>query len=426
MSDDSEQKDPRRRSSGRSRHRQRVKVRVRSKKKSPRSGRPLLQPALFVLSAIIVLAVIILVNRTTESNHSDENAPARLKGELPEIPPNKWVEIGVPYSITWHRQRHAGAAYDTYRKKYFVFGSDTHGENWDNSIHEFDPLILRWSEHYPPDRRRSYRVDEGGVPIAGDDGTHPWAMHVYGNLIYDPNQDALVVMSAPMHNPAARAVGGIEKHPTWIYQLRTREWRALDTPDGSMPFGFGGASAYDSHRDVIVTYSKEGLWELGPEREHWLDTSSDVHHETHHSMVYDSVRHNLLVFGGQEEDCSVWVYSPGPEGGEKGSWEKREPGGDPCAGDRHVPVAFDSHNRVALAIFDNPVSEEQKGSETSSTFVYDPEGNTYHKLPAADLPLVGMNYTMVYDPDNRMFYLMQGGRQSPPTVWALHLGIVEF
>lgn len=429
MSDDTEKRESSRRrrsSSSRHRHRQRVKVRVRSKKKAPRSKRPLIRPAVFALSAATVLAVIVFVNQANNSNGANDRAPAQVEGVLPELPPNKWVKIGFPYAITWHRQRHAGAVYDSHRKKYFVFGSDTHGENWDNSVHEFDPLILRWSEHYSPDRRRSYRANEEGHPVAGDDQARPWAMHVYGNLVYDPNLDALIVMSAPMHNPAARAVGGIEKHPTWIYDLKTREWRALDAHDGSMPFGFAGASAYDSQRDVILTYGQKGLWELGPDRERWLDTGSEIHHEANHSMVYDTVRHNLLVFGGQEEDCSVWIYTPGPEGGEKGSWEKKEPGGDACDGDAHVPVAFDSHNRVAVAIFDNPPPEGEQKAKTSSTFVYDLETNSYRRLPKADLPLVGMNYTMVYDPDNRIFYMLQGGRQDPPTVWALHLELLQF
>ena len=431
MSDDNGQSGQRRqhRSHGsgrRHRERHRVKVRVRSKKKTPRSKRPLIPPALFLLSAVVVLAVILIVNTSSDSTGPGEDVPARLEGALPEIPPNQWVEIGVPYSITWHRQRHAGAVYDTRRKKYFAFGSDTHGEDWDNSVHEFDPLILRWSEHYPPDRRRSYRVDEAGRPVAGDNVSRPWAMHVHGNLIYDPHLDALVVMSAPMHNPAARAVRGIEKHPTWIYDLKTREWRALDTPDGSTPFGFAGASAYDSQRDVIVTYSQKGLWELGPDREHWLDTGSEVHHEANHSMVYDTVRHNLLVFGGQEEDCSVWIYTPGPEGGEKGSWEKKEPGGDACPGDKQVPVAFDSHNGVAVAIFDDKAAKGEEEAKTSSTYVYDPERNSYQKLVGADLARVGMNYTMVYDPEHRIFYMLKGGRQDPPTVWALHLELLAF
>lgn len=429
MSGDKEHSSQRRRHSSRGskhRHRQRVKVRVRSKKKPRQSKRPLLQPMVFGLAVVLVLAVIFVVNRATQSTGSRTNAPAQLESGLPELPPNQWVKIGIPYSVTWNRQRHAGAAYDTHRKKYFVFGSNTHGENWDNSIHEFDPLILRWSDHYAPDRRRSYQVDEEGHPVAGANGLRPWAMHTHANLIYDPQLDALLVMAAPLHNPAKRAVRGIKKHPTWIYELKTRKWRPLDAPEDTTPFGFGGASAYDSDRDIILSYSQKGIWELGPDREHWLQVSPEFHHEMHHSIVYDVLHKNFLVFGGQEEDCAVWVYTPGPDVGEMGSWEKRDPEGEACTVDRHVPAAFDAHNGVAIVIFDNPPPDDGAGAGTSSTYVYDPETSAYQKLPKADLPRIGMNYSMVYDPDNRVFYLLQGGRKAPPVVWALHLELLTF
>jgi len=401
-------------------------VRVRSKKKPRQSKRPLLQSLVFGLAVVAIVAVIFAVNQTPQSVGSRSNAPAQLESGLPELPPNRWVKIGVPYTVAWNRQRHSGAAYDTHRKKYFVFGSNTHGENWDNSVHEFDPLILRWSDHYTSDRRRSYRADEEGRPIAGSNGVRPWAMHTHDNLVYDPQLDALVVMAAPLHNPAARAVSGIKQHPTWIYELKTREWRALDTPDGGAPFGFGGASAHDSDRDIILSYSQKGLWELGPDRQHWLQVSDEFHHENYHSMVYDPMHKNFLVMGGQDEDCAVWVYVPGPDVGEQGSWEKREPGGDACSPDQHVPLAFDVHNGVALAVFDNPLPEGEIATGTSSTFVYDPKANTYQKLPEGGLPRVGMNYTLVYDPANRVFYMLQGGRKDPPAVWALHLELLDF
>ncbi len=430
MPDDRNQREssrPHRSSGSRHRHRQRVKVRVRSKKKARQSKRPLIKPLLFTLAVAVTLAVIFVVMRTTQSDNSGNTAPAAMEDNLPELPPNRWVEVGLPYTITWTRQRHSGAAYDARRKKYFVFGSDTHGENWDNGIHEFDPLILRWSEHYPPDRRRSYRLNEKGQPVAGDDAAaRPWAMHTQANLVFDPQLDALVVTSAPFHNPALRVVRGDKKHPTWIYQLKTREWRALDGLDGVTPFDFGGASAYDSERDIILSYSRKGLWELAPDREHWLEVSSESHHEMHHTLVYDSLHKNFLVFGGQDENCAVWVYNPGLDVGVMGRWEKRDPGGDACAGDRHVPAAFDQHNGVILAVFDDPSPEDGEGEGASSTFVYDPKANTYHKLPEAGLPFVGMNYSLVYDSANRVFYLLQGGRKERPTVWALHLELLTF
>lgn len=426
MSDENKKSGRRRRHSrSGSSHKHKVKVKVR-KRGSRHRKRSFVRPAVFGVGFLMVLVIGVVTYRVVQTDDSYQGSRGRVDEGLPELPPNRWIKIGRTFTASWHRQKHAGAAYDTHRNKYFVFGSDTHGENWDNSIHEFDPLILRWLDHYPSDRRRSYQVDGEGHPVAGNDKSHPWAMHVHDNLLYDPTLDALMVMAAPVHNPALRAVRGVKQNPTWIYELKTREWRTLDGPDGSTPFGFAGASAYDSDRDVIVAYSQKGIWELGPERQTWLQASPESHHEMYQSMVYDPIQHEFLVFGGQEQGCSVWAYKPGLEAGEKGSWEERTPSGDACVPDQVVPAAFDIHNGAALLIVDNPLPEGEKKGGTSSTFVYDPQANTYQKLAKADLPRVGMNYTLVYDAPNRVFYMLRGGSEDPPTVWALHLELLDF
>ena len=422
MADENKNRHRSRSGSGHS-HRVKVKVRKRGTRHRKRS---FVRPAVFGLGLLTFLVIAAVSYRAMQADRSFAGSSGRTDAGLPELPPNQWIKIGRTFTASWHRQRHAGAAYDSHRNKYFIFGSDTHGENWDNSIHEFDPLIRRWLDHYPPDRRRSYQVNAEGYPVAGNEMTHPWAMHVGANLVYDPGLDALLVLSAPIHNPALRAVRGVKHNPTWIYDLKTRAWRALAGPDGSTPFGFAGASAYDSDRDVIVTYSGKGVWELGPERQEWLQATPDSHHAMYQSMVYDPIHHEFLVFGGQEQGCSLWAYRPGPQAGEKGAWRQKHPEGDACVPDQTVPAAFDIHNGAAIFIVDNPLPAGKKKGGTSSTYVYDPQANTYHKLAKADLPTVGMNYTLVYDASNRVFYMLRGEREGPPSVWALHLELLNF
>lgn len=346
--------------------------------------------------------------------------------QLLDLSPNRWVRIRVPFGGEWRRQRHAAAAFDTHRNKLFVFGSDTHGENWDNSIHEFDPVILQWFEHYPPARRGTYRADAEGHPVAGLEAMQPWAMHVYDNLVYDPSLDALLVMARAEHNPAIRTVRGVKRHPTWIYDLGTRRWRALDNPDGEPPFTYGGASAYDAGRDVVVTYGSKGVWELGPDRSRWRLATTETHHEKQHSMAYDGRHHKLAVFGGRKGSNRVWIYTPGAMAGERGHWEERTPSGDPCPVDTAIPVAYDSDNGVFLLVPDNPPGEGEDRPSSSSTFVYDLDTNRYIRLPHADMPALGMNYMMTYDPSNKVFLLITGDWRRPPAVWALHLELFPF
>jgi hypothetical protein len=88
---------------------------------------------------------------------------------LRNLPPDRWVKYHEEKPTGWSRQRHAGLAFDTRRGSLLIFGSDTHGENWDNSVHEFHPLRRRWETHYAPAAPETYRADGNGRPVAGSD-----------------------------------------------------------------------------------------------------------------------------------------------------------------------------------------------------------------------------------------------------------------
>ena len=113
--------------------------------------------------------------------------------QLRNLPPNRWVKYFESRPGTWSRQGHAGMAFDTRRGSLLIFGSDAHGEDWDNAVHEFQPRLKRWETHYAAVGPESYRVDEGGRPVAGTNGLLPWAMHTYDTIEYHPGLDALIV-----------------------------------------------------------------------------------------------------------------------------------------------------------------------------------------------------------------------------------------
>ena len=351
--------------------------------------------------------------------------------DLGSIPANRWLRYHQPHYADWRRQSHAGIAYDTQRATFYVFGSNTHGENWDNSVHEFDPDTRSWSTHYPPADPASYRVDNRGVGVSGDDRILPWAMHTYDNILYDPINDALVVTAKPDHNPISKTLGQPPLiHPTWFYFLPLKTWLTMENLDQAFPGNFAGSSAYDAERRVIMSYGS-GLAELDPDRDKWRKVPVKKPHALHHSMEYDSVRKQVFVFGDYNNSNTVWAYTPGRLSGEAGSWEEKEPGGDYCPPDQHFPVAFDAHNGVFLLVPDNNPGMTIKGNgkagraKSSSTFVYDPDRNEYHKLPDADLPAQHMNYMMVYDSHRRVFFLVTGGLQFPPVVWVLRLELAS-
>lgn len=363
-----------------------------------------------------------------------ENSKNRkLNLKLLTLKPNVWVKIHQPQKATWRRQEHAGIAYDSKRGTILIFGSDTHGLDWDNEIHEFDPVEEQWTAHYQRTGKESYRADEAGNAIAGKDKLLPWAMHTFDNLIYDPKLDALVVTALPQHNPMLKEVKNVKMHPTWIYDLKTHEWHIFDNKGKQSPNFFAAASVYDPNRDVIVAYRKGGIWEIGPERDEWKKATDESHHEIHFMMEYDTRHKKIAVFGDYHNSNEVWIYTPGHKAGVKGIWEKKIPLGDECPKDQHFPVAFDTDNGVFLLISDNWRYEKDESGKMkallpkkSNTFIYDLATNRYHKLAQADMEPLGMNYMMVYDKYHKVFLLVTGDHMEPTIVWALKLDLKAF
>ena len=351
--------------------------------------------------------------------------------DLHKIPVNQWLRFHQPLYADWRRQSHAGIAYDTQRGTFYVFGSNTHNENWDNTVREFNPASKSWTAHYQPADSGTYRVDDRGVGVSGSDRDNvlPWAMHTFDNILYDPINDALVVTAKPDHNPIKKQLPRAPQiHPTWFYYLPLKTWLTPENMAQTFPQNFAGSSAYDEEREVIMSYGSS-LAELGPTRHKWQKVSVKKPNKIHHSMEYDAVRKKLFVFGDYHNSNTVWVYTPGLSSGEAGSWEEKQPGGDYCPPDQHFPVAFDRANGVFLLVPDNnePSSGKKKGkglaAKSSSTFVYEPDLNTYRKLPDADLPAQGMNYMMIYDSRRQVFFLVTGSWRNPPVVWVLRLDL---
>lgn len=352
-----------------------------------------------------------------------------LNPRLLALKPNTWSRLAQPDQAGWRRQTHAGIAYDSRRGTLLVFGSNTHGLDWDNEVHEFDPVTARWETHYPRAPKESYRADAGGRAIAGTDRLLPWAMHTYDNVVYDPALDAIIVSALPEHNPIRKSLPAATIHPTWIYGLKTRQWRIFENKGKPYPKFFAAASAYDPDRDVVAAY-KWGMWEIGPERDEWKKASRESHHEIHYTMDYDARHKKLVVFGDYHDSNAVWTYAPGARAGDQGTWEKMPPQeGASCPPGQHFPVAYDTAHGVFLLVVDNVrFVEDGKGrrkragrARSSSSFVYDLGRNRCIRLPDADLPPLGMNYMMVYDRFHRVFLLVTGNHAKPAAVWALRL-----
>lgn len=424
------------------RRRVKRKVKRRVRRRIPRQV-----PRLLVAVMVMGVAALFLFQEDPIQLQAPIGRPAlTLNDQLFDISPNTWVKLRVGRVGAWTGDGHAGAVFDHRRNKVFVFGSGFEGRVWDNAVHEFDPTILQWSNHEPPARRPSYRTDDKGHPVSGQDGPQPWAMQVYGGLTYDPSLDALVIVATPDGNPALRRLNGEPRHPVWLYELASRRWRAMDVPSDPPVVSSGGAVAYDPQRDTLVVYNEAGIWEMGPDRKQWVLASRESHHRSHHKLVYDSRQNVFAVFGGRDGKNEVWTYRPGAEAGQAGTWVQLVPEGEDCPFDQDPAVAFDPDDGVFLQVVDakergkeqpsehtgsvrtkspSKVSSverlRQHDQEEGATCVYDLQTNTYRRLPKATPPLAGKPHVLIYDPVYKVFFLMGKDSDGTPSVWVMSL-----
>lgn len=358
-----------------------------------------------------------------------------LNPYLLSIPENSWVKIypqkegllqrlifnhTAQKELDWHRQGHAGMAFDFKAKSLLIFGSNSHGENWDNRVHEFNLLSLKWTEHYPISPTESYRSDHNKNRVAGNDSLFPWAIHAYDNVDYIPEMDALIVTARNNnHTPSPNSIAAeAEFDPTWVYDLNSKKWEILS--EKLSPAFFAGGSSYNLLTKSLWAYEKGKLWELDIARKHWrkIPGKHKVGLNMHFTMVTDTKRNQLVFFGNSSKTNQIWVYTPSSLPEQAGVWAVKQVEGNISSKDQHLPVAYDKHQDVFLLLPD-------KSEEQSVTLVYLPEDNRYISVKGGDMPANGMNYMMEYDAYHHLFLLVTGDKDRgvPLGVWGFRLNM---
>ncbi len=351
----------------------------------------------------------------------------RSNASLMQLPRGHWTKVHEQRredAVTFRRQSHGGSAFDNRRGRLVLFGSDTHGKDWTNSPLFFDLATLSWSRLYPDDHRSTYAVNAAGLPVAGPNGDHPWAMHTFGAVAYDPGADELIVASYPKHMQPGRFTDAlahvwpmVKRHPTWILDMETGTWKSLQ---GQAVHFFPYCVAFDTDRGVLVGYSKRGVYELSGAPRVWRKVESVGLTSYHNNAVYDSRNGAVVVFGSKENSNDTVVFEPSV-----GRHQKMAAPGVRPAKDQHAPMAF--HGRLGetfvLADRQTPgANRTDRSQHRAETWSYDlaRDSWTYHE--DADLPFtLGMNYNMDYDPLHDLLLLVADEPGGPPSVWALKL-----
>jgi len=225
------------------------------------------------------------------------------------------------------RDKHA-MVYDTDRGVVVLFGgydgSQRLADTW-----EWNCELRSWID----------RTGEGTSP----DPRHSQAM------AYDRRQKKTLLFSGMVY--------GSKPSDTWEWDGATGRWTEL-SPAGGSPPGRGAHSlAFDSSTGRIILFGgdfageKHGdLWEFDGERGSWTDITASVDNppaRSTASMVYDSARMKIVLFGGTAEETrfnDVWEWN-----GLSGNWSERtEEGERPLERSAHAMVYDEARHKVVI------------------------------------------------------------------------------
>ena len=373
-----------------------------------------------------LLVFIVLLN--CSSLVASEPSEARRISKLETVPPNTWVKLHEQSSADetrFRRQEHGGSCFDSKRGRIILFGSNTHGKDWTNSPLIFDLAENRWSRLYPDDDRATYRANDEGLPVAGLQGDHPWAMHTFGSVVYDPVRDEMVVCCNDPHMVPGRftdALKGVwetvKRHPTWAFRLSDNRWEPLPCP--AVHF-FPYAATWDSDRKMIVGYGN-GVWELQGSPRQWNKVFDKALCGWHNNVVYDSRHKAFVVFGSNENSNDIIIYRP-----ESGEHRKLPTVGKRPPKDQHNPMCYEPTIGRTLVLVDHVRDGESPAMGSTESWLFDLATDSWQHLPTASLPFVcGMNYNCHYDPVSRACLLV-ADVPSPQgkivTVFAIRLSV---
>lgn len=390
--------------------------------------------AVIALLAMGGLAHVITMNRVERARQQTEvHQPWQQS-----LPVGAWIELKTTgQQQPAFRAQHGGVAYDPKRRSLLMFGSDEHLVCHDDAVYELDLTSLTWTRHQRPAPPYSARVDEQGNRVAGVAQLQPWPMHVYDAMTFDPKNDELLVFSGPKHS--FRPTVGLQRDTGWSYSLARREWRKAAPLEGGLPNFFATGVVYDSRRDTLIGYGsmrnetagirlggepstpRVGVWELGPDRQRWIEVSDEIHHWGWFNAEYDASVGRMLVFGGDESAGSIWEYEPGGAAGQPGHWMQRFPEGDRCPSGLYFPAAYSSRHQATLVLPPDP------NSRRPVTCLYDAQHNRWHRMAADQLPPLRVNYSLIYSPELDVFVLVTGDYLSNERtrVWALRLPVYQ-
>ncbi len=109
----------------------------------------------FCAAILLSLTALVMVPGLTAGDST-------LNPLLLQQTPGTWARL--PRSGAVHPERiprHAGGVIDPATSILYFFGSDTHGDEWNNEVWSYDPVSMVWAQAYREDAPAAYRYLDG-------------------------------------------------------------------------------------------------------------------------------------------------------------------------------------------------------------------------------------------------------------------------
>ncbi len=240
--------------------------------------------------------------------------------------------------------------YDEASGRVLLFGGyryTSSGSSELDDVWAYDPVANVWTDIVPPGNvplfygsSVVYVPNRGQVILFGgfegretwsyNPGTNVW-ISLYGGastgldsaMAYDPSRGMVILFGGYEHSMVA-VTGDLFTADatttycfdgTWAYDPVTGVWTEL-RPRGDRPAGrFGHSMVYDPRSGTIIMYGgqdansrRSDTWAYDVADNTWTELHYD--NMPRGSMIYDSVRSQMLLFGAGSLSGRVWVYRP--------------------------------------------------------------------------------------------------------------------
>lgn len=322
--------------------------------------------------------------------------------------------------------------YDPVQKKILAWMAVSGcGDPWSNAVWTYDTSSATF-ERKTWTGSGDLAADNCAKPtFVSNPKSHPGDRHPYHQMTYDTKRGRMWIFGGVADGGKcdASGPGTCGYVDTWYYDSKDNAWTCTDDGGGcnndvskmtSPGRRTEGAMVYDAANDMVVFFGSlrvgnptNDTWHFSPSQNKWTKVSAQGSPPPSEgdSLVYDSVDHKVVMFGGRgvidrkvvRFMNQVWIYDAGRE-----KWTDPHPAEAP-PGAVFPPLAYDPTRNVVV-YYNAP----------GSTWVYSVPQNRWTNLNLPGGPVISIPaaVSMTYDPGTDTFVLMNAVHKE---IWYLKL-----